>query len=147
MLNNILIVCIGNICRSPMAEALFLNRLKDNFPDVLVSSAGLAALVDHPADPMVQELMLHRGLDISAHRARQVSPEILFPADLVLTMSTRQKDQIESKIPAICGKVHRLGKWEEYDIPDPYRRPRSAFEQALVLIEQGINSWCQKLWN
>ena len=61
-------------------------------------------------------------------------------------MSSRQQTQIESKIPAIRGKVHRLGKWDEYDIPDPYRRPRNAFEQTLVLIDQSINSWYQKLW-
>ena len=146
MLKKILIVCIGNICRSPMAEALLINRLKDINPDILVSSAGLAALVDQPASLLAQELMLQRGLDISAHRARQASQQFFFAADLILTMSSRQQTQIESKIPAIRGKVHRLGKWDEYDIPDPYRRPRNAFEQTLVLIDQSINSWYQKLW-
>ena len=146
MLKKILIVCIGNICRSPMAEALLINRLKDINPDILVSSAGLAALVDQPASLLAQELMLQRGLDISAHRARQASQQFFFAADLILTMSSRQQTQIESKIPAIRGKVHRLGKLDEYDIPDPYRRPRNAFEQTLVLIDQSINSWYQKLW-
>ena len=147
MLKNILIICIGNICRSPMAEALLISRLKNNNPDVNVVSAGLAALVDKPADIVAQELLQMRGIDISLHRARQVTQPMLYAADLILTMSTRQDEQIKSTLPTICGKVHRLGKWEDYDIPDPYRRPKDAFDQALVLIDQGINSWYQKLWN
>ena len=130
-----------------MAEALLISRLKNNNPDVNVVSAGLAALVDKPADIVAQELLQMRGIDISLHRARQVTQPMLYAADLILTMSTRQDEQIKSTLPTICGKVHRLGKWEDYDIPDPYRRPKDAFDQALVLIDQGINSWYQKLWN
>lgn len=130
-----------------MAEALLTNQLKNKYPEILVSSAGLAAMKGHPAAPVAQELMQFRGLDISAHRARQVSQQILFAADLILTMSSRQQKEIESTLPATCGKVHRLGKWECYDIPDPYQRPKSAFENALILIDKGIDSWCQKLWN
>lgn len=145
MLKNILFVCIGNICRSPMAEALFRNLLKNNAQDISVSSAGLAALVGSPADEAAQKLMMQRGLDISAHRAQQITKTILLNADLILTMSSRQQKEIESKLPATCGKVHRVGKWEGYDIPDPYQRPLSAFENALILIEQGIISWYEKL--
>ncbi len=130
-----------------MAEALLTSRLKNNYPEILVSSAGLAALKGHQASPVAQELMRLKGLDISAHRARQVSQQILFAADLILTMSSRQQKEVESTLPATCGKVHRLGKWEYYDIPDPYQRPKSAFENALILIEQGIESWCERLWN
>lgn len=146
MFKNILFICTGNICRSPMAEALLISHLKNAYPEILIHSAGLAAVVDHGAVNIAQELMLQRGLDISAHRARQASPQILFAADLILTMSSRQQKQIESKLPAVCGKVHRLGKWDSYDIPDPYQRPKSAFENALILIDQGIDSWCKKLW-
>lgn len=147
MLKTILLLCVGNICRSPMAEALFLDRLHADFPDILVSSAGLQALEGTPADLSAQELMMEKGLDISAHRARQISPKILLASDLILTMSARQKEQIASKLPVVCGRVHRLGQWDGYDIPDPYRRPRIAFEQSLLLIEQGIDSWYKKLWN
>ena len=148
MIKNILIVCIGNICRSPIAEALFIERFKqDGPPNMTVSSAGLGALVDRPADAVAQELMLEKGIDISAHRARQVSSDILFGSDLVLTMSSEMQKQIEINYPGTCGRVHRLGKWAGCDVPDPFQRPRPVFEQALLLIEQGVDEWYRTLWN
>lgn len=145
-MNHVLIICIGNICRSPIAEALLAVAVQKTHPEVVVSSAGLGALVGRPADPMSQELMTAHGIDISAHRARQISPELVFNSDLILTMSTEQTRQLEQQYPGACGRVHRLGKWGEYDIPDPYKRPKTAFEQAFILIEQGINEWHRKLW-
>ena len=147
MLQNVLIICVGNICRSPVGEALFAARLSNRPQPVYVSSAGLGALVGRPADPMAQELLLQRQLDISEHRARQVSPEILFAADIIFTMTAGQQKEIECNLPSICGRVQRLGHWGGYDVPDPYRRSKEAFEQALMLIEQGVQDWCEKLWN
>ena len=146
MINNILILCIGNICRSPIAEALFADRFKQASLDTVTSSAGLAALVAKPADTVGQALMLERGFDISNHRARQISPEILFGSDLILTMTTDQQKQVELKYPSTCGRVHRLGKWGCYDVPDPFQRPKLVFEQALALIEQGVDEWYRTLW-
>ena len=145
-MNHVLIICIGNICRSPMAEALLAVAVQKTHPEVVVSSAGLGALVGRPADPISQELMTARGIDISVHRARQISPELVFNADLILTMSTEQTRQLEQQYPGACGRVHRLGKWGEYDIPDPFKGPKTAFEQAFILIEQGIKEWHRKLW-
>ncbi len=146
MIKNVLVICIGNICRSPMAEALLAKAVQEEHPEVSVSSAGLGALVGRPADPMSQELMQDKGIDISAHRARQISPEIVFGSDLILTMSTEQQEQLEQQYPGARGRVHRIGKWEGYDISDPFKRPKTAFEQSLILIEQGINEWYRKLW-
>ncbi len=143
MIQNILIICVGNICRSPMGEALFAAK---QLPPVHVSSAGLGALVGRPADALAKELMQQRGLDVSGHRARQISPQILFTADIIFTMTAGQQKEIECNLPSICGRVHRLGHWGGYDVPDPYRRPKEAFEQALALIEQGVEDWCEKLW-
>lgn len=146
MIKNLLIVCIGNICRSPMGEALFAHALSEKFPGVEISSAGIAAMVSSPADKMAYELMLQRGIDISTHRARQITSGILFGSDLILTMSTEQQLQIEAQYPGTRGRVHRLGKWGEYDIPDPYKRPQLIFEQALALIDQSVHEWCSRLW-
>ena len=148
MIQSILIICIGNICRSPIAEALFIERYKkEGKPDIAVSSAGLAALVGHPASSVGQELMLQRRLDISGHRARQITAEIVYGSDLILTMTTDQQKQVEMNYPGTCGRVHRLGKWGSYDVPDPYQRPRLVFEQALALMDQGVDEWYRKLWN
>ena len=147
MLQQVLVLCVGNICRSPIAEALFASRFKQSSHDVKVASAGLGALVDHPADKIAQELMIERGLDISEHRARQISSDIIFASDLILTMSSDQQKQVETIYPSTCGRVHRLGKWGRYDVPDPFQRPKLVFEQVLTLIEEGVDEWYRKLWN
>lgn len=147
MIQNILIVCIGNICRSPIGEALLALKLKETHPEITVSSAGIDAMVNHAADPIAQALMQDRHIDISAHRARQATSEILFASDLILTMTTDQQEQIQQKYPSTLGRVHRLGKWSGYDVPDPYKRPQVIFEQALILIDQGVDEWYGKLWN
>lgn len=129
-----------------MAAALLSAAVQKAHPEVSVSSAGLGALVNHPADPFSQKLMQARGIDISGHRARQLTPEMVFSSDLIITMSTEQTQQVEQQYPEAKGRVHRIGKWDEYDITDPYKRPEAIFEQALVLIEEGINEWYRKLW-
>ena len=146
MISSILVICIGNICRSPIGEAMFKNRLAHIIPTVDVSSAGLGAMVGHNADPISQELMLAKGIDISEHKARQITSEIAFASDLILTMSTEQQQQVESKFPSLRGRVHRIGKWGEFDVPDPFKRPKEIFEQAFYLIEQGVDEWYRTLW-
>ena len=145
--NHILIICVGNVCRSPMAAALLSKRLQADYPEITVVSAGLQALVGRPAEPVAVALLQERGIDITNHRAKQLTTTMLFDADLILTMSTRQQEQIKSTLPTICGKVHRLGHWEPYDITDPFQRPRGSFVQTLALIDKGIDSWYQHLWN
>ena len=147
MIQRVLILCVGNICRSPMGEALFSSKLKNKSIKIEVSSAGIAALIDQPADILAQELMQERNLNIANHRARQITSQILFNAEIIFTMTSGQQKQIECMLPSIRGRVHRLGNWGGYDIPDPYQRPKEAFAHALLLIEQGVEDWCSKLWN
>ena len=147
MMQSVLIVCIGNICRSPIGEALLSFKLQSTHPGILVKSAGLGALVDHPADSMAQTLMQARGIDISNHRSRQASPEIIFASELILTMTSDQQQTIEQQYPSTKGRVHRIGKWGQYDVLDPYKRPQAVFEQALILIDQGVNDWYKKIWS
>jgi protein-tyrosine phosphatase len=144
LFENILVVCVGNICRSPMAEGLLRARAwsaKAHF-----ASAGLAALEGRAPDPIAVELMAQRGIDISGHRARQLTPELLAASDLVLVMEDGHRRRIEELAPSARGRVHRIGKLGGYDVPDPYRKPRAAFESALSLIERGLNDFGQVFW-
>ena len=144
MIRHILVVCVGNICRSPMAEALLRDGLRgqDGFT---VESAGLGALVGHPADDYAVELMQEMGEDITAHRARQIHPDMVKAADLVLVMEAGHKSSIDTADPASRGKIHRLGEWQDRDIDDPYRQPKAAFADALEEIQEGVASWVQKI--
>jgi protein-tyrosine phosphatase len=132
VIRNVLFVCIGNICRSPMAEALFAQAM----PGRMVCSAGLSALVGEGADPVAVELMRERGLDISGHRAQQLASWMVREADLILTMDHAQTRFIEQTWMSALGKVKRLPGAS--DIPDPYRQGRRAFRHALTLIEDGV---------
>jgi protein-tyrosine phosphatase len=66
--------------------------------------------------------------------------------DLVLTMEEAHVRAVETLSPSARGRVFRLGKWSNFDVPDPYRKPREAFEDALRLIDQGLEDWQKKAW-
>ena len=144
MIRRILVVCVGNICRSPMAEALLRRELRgqDGFT---VESAGLGALVGHEASEHSVALMEELGLDISGHRARQIHPDMVAESDLVLVMEAGHRRAIDDADPTARGKVHRLGEWQDVDIDDPYRQERSAYEDALRDIQAGVASWVEKI--
>ena len=144
MIQNILVVCVGNICRSPMAEALLKSALRGQ-DGITVESAGLGALVGYPADDYALELMREMGEDVSSHRARQIHPDMVSAADLVLVMEARQKRAIDDADPTARGKVHRLGEWQDRDIDDPYRQDKAAFAEALEEIQEGVVSWVEKI--
>jgi protein-tyrosine phosphatase len=140
-MKSILVVCEGNICRSPMAEAILASAL----PDTRVSSAGLNALVGRPADDLAIRLMRSRGLDISGHRATQINREMCLRSELVLVMSTDQRKQVEKEYPTSKGRIFRIGEFEKLDVPDPYGGPLAAFETALKLIDHAARAWLQRI--
>ena len=144
MIRHILVVCVGNICRSPMAEALLKSALRGQ-GEFTVESAGLGALVGHPAADFAVELMEEKGVSIREHRARQIHPDMVRSADLVLVMETGHKRAIDDADPTARGKVHRLGEWQEKDIDDPYQKPKALFAEALADIEVGVQSWVEKI--
>ena len=129
-----------------MAEALLASRLRDRGIDTVVESAGLAALVGRPADPLAQELMAARGLDLARHRARQLTRDLIRSFDVVLTMDSGQQRAVESLDPSSRGRVHRLGRVGGFDVPDPYGRGRAAFELALSSIERGLGEVEAVFW-
>lgn len=139
MFDRILMVCVGNVCRSPMAEALCRHRFAERVPGLVVESAGLAALVGQEADPTAQELLRERGLDLSGHRARQLTPQLVRDFPLVLVMEGWQVREVERLERSARGRVFRLGRAGDFDVPDPYRQSRVMFDQALALIEQGLD--------
>jgi protein-tyrosine phosphatase len=127
-----------------MAEALLKRELRgqDGFT---VESAGLGALVGHPASEYSVELMDEMGIDITGHRARQIHPDMVRDADLVLVMEAGHKRAIDDADPSARGKVYRLGEWQDRNIDDPYRQARVAYEEALEDIEAGVASWAKKI--
>ena len=144
MFSRILVVCVGNICRSPMAEYLLRHKLRSD--RITVESAGIGALVDKPADPTTLEILAEQGIDASEHRARQVTEEMLRQTDLILSMESKHLQHLYKMAPQIRGRAFLLGKWEQdMSVPDPYRQQRPAFEHAFKLIDQATSSWLKYL--
>jgi len=127
-----------------MAEAVLRDALRGK-EEVVVESAGLGALVNEPASEFSVKLMQERGLDISGHRAQQLTPELITRADLILVMESGHRRAVDANEPTARGKLYRLGEWQDIEIPDPYRQPREAFEETLELIDKGVADWVERL--
>lgn len=139
--DHILVVCVGNICRSPMAAALLMRQ----YPDKHIDSAGLSAVVDHQADAKALAVMAVDGIDMSRHIAKQITEELVRSSDLILTMSTGQSRWIEEQWPHCRGKTFRIGHWIDKDVADPYGHDARAFEIAKKDIVDSLEQWFNKI--
>jgi protein-tyrosine phosphatase len=147
MIRNLLFVCTGNLCRSPMAQALLAARLKERGQDdVTVASAGLAACVGDPPPPPVCSRMTARGLDVTQHRARQFTPEMAHASDLILVMDAGHKRRIESHSNELRGRVRLIGEWRGREVPDPYGRSEEAYDDCLRILEDCLHDWDKRLF-
>ena len=136
-IKNILVVCIGNICRSPMAEYL----LKQQYPEIHIESAGISGLSGHKADQKARLCMERLDIDMSAHTAKKLNLELLKKADLILVMSQSQQKHIEQTWPFSKGKTFRLGHWQSKNVPDPYQHDQTVFDDTCILIQNCIADW------
>ncbi|WP_185265699.1 low molecular weight protein-tyrosine-phosphatase [Halopseudomonas xiamenensis] len=140
MFKSILVVCVGNICRSPTGEALLKAKLAER--GIQVSSAGLGALVGKPLDATAAEVLETLGHSLPDHQARQLTPEMLREADLVLAMEQKHLQSIHAMAPDARGKTFLFGKWSDNrEVPDPYRQQRPAFEHVLKLLDESADAW------
>ncbi|KJY90462.1 low molecular weight phosphotyrosine protein phosphatase [Pseudoalteromonas piscicida] len=144
MFDSVLMVCAGNICRSPTAEYLLKNKLSGK--NVAVSSAGLTALEGKAADALAQELAKEQGIDMSEHQGRQLTGALVAQNSLILVMEQRHLTDLCSRYPQARGKTFLLGKWiGDKEIPDPYRQSREAFEHVYELTDSACSAWQQYL--
>jgi protein-tyrosine-phosphatase len=148
---TVLVVCYGNICRSPMAEG-FLNKMLQNKNDktmeIQVLSAGIHAFGGSPTGETI-EVMRAEGIDISGYRSKQLTKELVETADLILTMKKEYKDLIVSRYPESKHKVFTLkefaGETEDLDIADPYSEGMKAYEACAKEIKQTLTNAFEKI--
>lgn len=142
MFEKILVVCVGNICRSPSGEYL----LKSLLPHKHIASAGVGALVGKPADAKAAEVALEHGVRMDCHSARQLTAEMCRSYDLILVMEKGHIEAVTNIAPEARGKTMLFGQWiGQRDIPDPYRQSREAFDHAYALINEAANAWAKKI--
>ncbi len=142
MFDKILVVCVGNICRSPTAERV----LQKFLPTLQVESAGLDALVGQAIEPTAARILDNKGFNSSDHLGRKVTGQMVRDADLVLVMEVWQQQRLMKEFPAISGKVMLLGQWQDgLEINDPYKKSEEAFEAVFKQIEQACKLWVRRL--
>ncbi|MGG8472811.1 low molecular weight protein-tyrosine-phosphatase [Rahnella sp. PAMC25617] len=142
MFSSVLVVCTGNICRSPMAERI----MKQYLPEKMIRSAGLMAMVNHPADDNAVIISGRHGVSLEGHKGTQFRSSMAGEFDLILVMENSHLEHISKMAPQARGKIMLLGHWSEHrEIPDPYRKSQEAFESVYQLIDQACQRWAQKL--
>lgn len=133
-------VCVGNICRSPIAEFVLRERLAN--PDIVVESAGIAAVPGARINPRALSVLERHGIDGDSHVARRLDQKMLDTADLVLTMERSHIHFIRAFAPAATGKIFLLGKWQgDFEIPDPLGKPQESFDHVYRMIELALHRW------
>lgn len=140
---TLLFVCTGNLCRSPMAAGAMQKLLDDmgSFP-MVVKSAGTHAPVG--SGPTIEALAVcaEAGIDISAHKARQLDSRLIQRASLILVMETWQVDEILNLAPTASAKTFLLGSFSPrghlVEIPDPIGKPISHYRTCLRQITDSV---------
>ena len=146
---HVMMVCTGNICRSPMAAGLLAHYMPADIKErVEVSSAGTHALEGYKAHEHAIETMAQLGIDIDHHRARQLTRPLARSADLILTMEFNHLREIQ-KIQGRKQAEPRLlldfdHQSAEVEVDDPYRNPLSAYQECVHVLRpciKGIILW------
>lgn len=147
---NLVFVCTGNTCRSPLAAALARRELeRRDWRHVEVASAGLAAEDGHPASRHAVAVAERHGLDLSGHRSRALTPELVAWADLVLAMSPSHVYALErggaGEKVALLGDFAAGGDGEGTPVPDPFGGDEAAYEDTLRELEPLVSAVFDRL--
>jgi protein-tyrosine-phosphatase len=145
---QVLFICSGNTCRSPVAAAILSERLKkEGICGWLISSAGIDAIEGQEAAQYSKMLMKECGIDLSLHRSHVLDFKGVMSTDLILCMSQEHVSVICSQYPNYCGKVYRLSEMigEQFDILDPFGGSYQDYFGMVVEISRIIEIGMEKV--
>ncbi len=144
---RVLLVCTGNLCRSPLAEALLRRLARERGVSLETRSRGVEALEGEPPPPETIRAGRELGVDLEGHRGRRLRVEDLEWAQRVLVMEPWQKGALEG-MKAGSGKVEGLWAWAPGgpgEIPDPYMEGGEAHLETARLLEAALEAWLEEL--
>lgn len=141
-MKRVLVVCLGNICRSPIGEGLIKHHAQRVGLDVFVDSAGTSGWHQgEPADDRSIEIMHRHGHDISAQRSRALTSQDLFTFDHILVMDTQNFQDVQ----ALGSGTAEVSKFiPNRDVPDPYYGGAQGFQQVYEMIDEAAAHWVEK---
>lgn len=148
MPRSVLFVCLGNICRSPLAEGIFRDLLQNaGFDrDFQVDSAGTGPWhVGNPPDPRSIEIAARHGIDISGQRARKIDVSDFEVFDAVLAMDRKNLAALKALSPAAGAEIRLLFDAPPIDVPDPFFGGPEGFEDVFDLIRSGCTDYLETI--
>ncbi|MEM7387297.1 MAG: ribose 5-phosphate isomerase B, partial [Verrucomicrobiota bacterium] len=141
---KILFVCTGNICRSPMAEALFRDLTKEREGEFEISSAGVATFDGQMPSEHCLEALEERGIDASGQRSQSLSEKLVAEQDFIFTMTQGHLHALTSIFPSADDKSYLVCEFSEHngvigaDVPDPIGQGLSAYKATRATLETAL---------
>ncbi|MEO0976223.1 MAG: low molecular weight protein-tyrosine-phosphatase [Pseudomonadota bacterium] len=143
MTHKVLFVCLGNICRSPLAEGIFSRLVEDAdlTGDFLIDSAGTGAWhIGNPPDPRSVDIAARHGIDISQQQARTVTPGDFDRFDVIVAMDGDNLAALAAMNNKPSAEIRLLLNAPPADVPDPYFGGPEGFENVYRLIRSGCET-------
>lgn len=150
-MSKILIICTGNVCRSPVVEALLSKRLTDRgLDDWTVHSAGTGEYSKtRPASRFSVEVIQEtESIDLNAHRSKVATTAMVEQADLILCMEANHKEVLSLESPAEVSKIFLLSEMTPgpvYDVPDPYGKNKQAYQMMVKTVTELVDNGLERI--
>ncbi len=150
-MKKILMVCMGNICRSPMAQGIMEEKIREYGLQAVVDSAGTIDYHEGEApDWRAQATMKTHGLDISGQRARQIRLHDLDEYDFILVMDdSNRRELMRLATPEQLGKIRFVTEYawpgQQIEVPDPYYGGREGFENTFRVLDTSCEAFARHL--